>query len=86
MSMTDQELMEFKERFGHCEVPSTWTENPPLAKWVTVQRALQSVGKLDEERRRRLEPPQRVLASDIGRILHTGSGGAACGPSLELVE
>ncbi len=49
------QLTDFHGRFGHCEVPSTWAESPPLAKWVGVQRALQSTGKLAEERRRKLD-------------------------------
>ena len=33
-----RELREFKERHGHCNVPSTWSENQPLAYWVFKQR------------------------------------------------
>lgn len=32
------ELKEFKSRFGHCNVPQLWKENPPLASWVSIQR------------------------------------------------
>jgi len=33
-----KELREFKEVHGHCNVPSTWSENQPLAYWVFKQR------------------------------------------------
>lgn len=33
-----KELREFKEVHGHCNVPSTWPENQPLAYWVFKQR------------------------------------------------
>jgi len=33
-----QDLVEFKEEYGHCSVPSHWPRNPPLARWVKRQR------------------------------------------------
>jgi Helicase associated domain len=33
-----EELREFKEEFGHCNVPSSWSKNQPLAYWVFKQR------------------------------------------------
>eukprot|EP00934_Nitzschia_sp_Nitz4_P007519 Nitzschia sp. Nitz4//scaffold110_size71422//3123//4097//NITZ4_005862-RA/size71422-processed-gene-0.67-mRNA-1//-1//CDS//3329533053//7509//frame0 len=33
-----EELVQYKERFGHCCVPSQWVESPPLAQWVKRQR------------------------------------------------
>ena len=32
------ELVAYKERFGHCEVPAKWPENSTLGMWVSVQR------------------------------------------------
>ena len=32
------ELQRYKERFGHCNVPEGWPENPQLAGWVKSQR------------------------------------------------
>ena len=50
-----EELLAFKNRFGHCEVPSEWPENQPLGRWVSRQRGLgeggltaDQKGKLDE--------------------------------------
>jgi len=33
-----QDLVEFKEKYGHCFVPSHWPRNPPLAQWIKRQR------------------------------------------------
>ena len=33
-----RELQDFTKRFGHCEVPMKWPENPPLALWVRRQK------------------------------------------------
>ena len=50
------QLVEFKKRFGHCEVPSGWPENPRLVTWVYNQRRRRyrdnATGK---ERNRRLD-------------------------------
>lgn len=32
------ELLDFKQRQGHCRVPNIWKENQPLASWVGRQR------------------------------------------------
>jgi len=47
-------LKAFKERFGHCNVPAKWKENPKLGIWVSCQRSRQQ-GKLSQERIRKLE-------------------------------
>jgi superfamily II DNA or RNA helicase len=49
------ELQRYKERFGHCNVPSGWTENPELGDWVSTQRAFQSKGWLSGSRKTRLD-------------------------------
>jgi hypothetical protein len=50
------ELFEFRKRYGHCEVPYGWPEDPKLANWVANQRRRRykndAVGK---ERVKRLE-------------------------------
>ena len=33
-----QELVDFKESHGHCNVPELWDENPALGRWVALQR------------------------------------------------
>jgi len=42
-------LKVFKERFGHCNVISQWTEDRGLARWVSAQRVRRKKGLLDEE-------------------------------------
>ena len=32
------QLRDFGKKFGHCNVPSSWSENPSLAVWVKFQR------------------------------------------------
>jgi hypothetical protein len=34
-----QEMIEFKEEYGHCCVPVYWPQNPQLAQWVKRQRS-----------------------------------------------
>jgi len=33
-----EELRKFKEREGHCNVPSSYSDNPELGRWVSSQR------------------------------------------------
>jgi hypothetical protein len=49
------ELKRYKERFGHCNVPSNWKENPQLGMWVNNQRALQGRGQLSADRKTLLD-------------------------------
>ena len=49
------ELMQFKERFGHCNVPAHSDRHRALGTWVYNQRVLKRKGKLDGERQLRLE-------------------------------
>lgn len=47
-------LVAFKKRFGHPQVPLTWTENPKLAGWVGAQRGIHDAGKMRADRYERL--------------------------------
>ncbi|MFY0691510.1 MAG: helicase associated domain-containing protein [Paracoccaceae bacterium] len=49
------ELIRYKEAHGDCNVPRSWSENEPLANWVSTQRVAGKRGRLTDERRRRLE-------------------------------
>jgi Helicase associated domain len=49
------ELVQFKEEQGHCEVPITYQENPPLGRWVNKQRNSYLQGHLRPDRRKRLD-------------------------------
>jgi len=49
------ELVAFRDRFGHCNVAGTWKENPQLAKWVQHQRTRRRDKNLSADRTRRLD-------------------------------
>ena len=48
------ELKRYKDRFGDCNVPRGWVENPQLAKWAQHQRSFARQQMLSTERIRRL--------------------------------
>ena len=50
-----QELVAFKERWGHCHVPVLWEENQKLGSWVAWQRQRYREGRLEADRVTRLE-------------------------------
>lgn len=46
-----QELLEFRQEFGHCRVPESYRDvNQPLERWVRVQREHRNMGLLSQER------------------------------------
>src|SRR5438034_5425114 len=45
------ELAGFKEKHGHCNVPSEWAENPSLRNWVGTQRTGAEFLSVDRARR-----------------------------------
>ena len=49
------QLVAFKEKQGHCRVPTESSENPELGTWVGNQRKAFRKGKLSAERVARLE-------------------------------
>lgn len=50
-----RELVDYKERFGDCNLPQHWPENPALADWCGKQRKANNIGKVSAERIARLE-------------------------------
>jgi Helicase associated domain len=49
------ELKDYKRRFGDCNVPDRWPENPQLGMWVQNQRMFQKRGQLSPERKALLD-------------------------------
>src|SRR5262249_47320334 len=49
-----QQLVEFKSRNGHCNVPARYAKDPVLGRWVSKQRASRSSGALSADRTARL--------------------------------
>lgn len=43
-------LLKYKNKFGHCLVPITYSENPTLANWVNVQRTAYNKNQLSQSR------------------------------------
>jgi len=48
-----EELRKFKDRVGHCNVPSSYSDNPKLGRWVRRQRSQRS--KVLKERASKLD-------------------------------
>ena len=48
-------LSQFKEQFGHCNVPQRYVKNPKLATWVGTQRDDYKEKRITQERLSRLE-------------------------------
>lgn len=73
MAVWDQryaELVEFKERFGHCIVPQHWEENPKLGLWVMNQRVARKKGKLPPEKVDLLDKLGFVWIAKVTRNQH----------------
>lgn len=61
-----EELIEFRNTYGHCLVPNSFHENPTLAQWVKRQRYQY---KLKQEGKRSTVSDERVtVLEDIGFI------------------
>lgn len=48
-------LVKYRRKHGHCLVSRSWPDNPGLAEWVGVQRAMWRSGKLRRDLVRRLQ-------------------------------
>ncbi len=53
-----QQLVDYKTRTGHCDVPARWQENYLLGNWVSRQRQL--------KRSSMLNPEREIMLNDIG--------------------
>ena len=51
-----ENLLEFKRRFGHVNVPKGWKENTRLSEWVALQRA----------KKTKITPQRKKMLEDIG--------------------
>lgn len=49
------QLKQFKEQYGHCNVELVQTEKDSLLRWVKLQRNALAQGKLDEKRKEQLD-------------------------------
>jgi hypothetical protein len=79
-----RQLRDFKQRFGHCQVPALWTENIPLGSWVRHQRVLHKRGKLPAHKRRLLE--ELGFRWSVARRIYTASPRRAGSPAQHSVH
>jgi hypothetical protein len=49
------ELVAYQAKYGHCNVPAEWSENPRLASWVYHQRQRRKLSTLTQDRLERLD-------------------------------
>ncbi|KAL7467381.1 hypothetical protein ACHAXS_007623 [Conticribra weissflogii] len=68
-----EDLVQFKARFGHANVPWQWKENIPLAQWVNSQR--KKYKDLMDGKRNNLTEDQITKLNDIGFKWNTGGRG-----------
>jgi len=47
-------LVEYKNRYGNCDVPAKWSNATVLANWTGTQRSLRKAGRLAKDRIDRL--------------------------------
>jgi len=50
-----EELKQYQEEHGDCNVPYRWPENPQLANWVFRQREHKKAGKITADREAKLD-------------------------------
>lgn len=49
-----QELVKYRKKHGHCNVPHLYARNPSLGKWVAYQRRLYRDNRLSENKKEKL--------------------------------
>jgi hypothetical protein len=71
------ELETYQKRYGDCDVPSQWEQNPKLANWLQQQR--------QERRKGKLSVAREALLDALGfewsrRKTNRDSSGSSCRP------
>jgi len=59
-------LTEFKNKFGHCNVPSRYAENPPLGHWCSDLRGAYNQLQQGKKPRRKLSEDQSDRLEKLG--------------------
>jgi hypothetical protein len=57
-----RQLLDYKDRYGHCNGPTQWKENPQLGRWALYQRQMKRSGKIHPQ----LEEKLNALGFDWG--------------------
>jgi superfamily II DNA or RNA helicase len=68
------QLVQFKAKHEHCDVPRYWPENPALGGWLARQRWLKRTGKLDAEKQQMLDQLRGGWSIRKFRLAPTRSG------------
>jgi len=71
-----QELLDFRDRFGHCNVPIAWAENKQLGSWCSCQRnkfKKAKAGTMDTKLGKALTKEQIDLLDDAGFLWYPSS-------------
>lgn len=63
-----QELKEFKQRHGHCNVPSTYSENHSLSIWVQCQRRQYKLHRSGGGKRSHMSSDRIAKLDDLGFV------------------
>ncbi|CAB9496720.1 helicase [Seminavis robusta] len=71
--MRYRELLDFKERFGHVNIPINWPENVKLANWTSTQR--QEHKNMLKGKKSRLDDRRILMLNDIGFAWELQRGG-----------
>ena len=50
-----EQLKDYRQLYGHCNVPARWPENSKLGRWIDKQRHVKKQNKLDAKRILRLD-------------------------------
>ena len=66
------QLINFRKKYGHCLVSKNDKRNKDLGNWVATQRELDVRGKLDAEKREKLNKLDFIWKKDIQRELYAG--------------
>lgn len=61
-----QELLDYKKKYGHCNVPYLWTGNNPLSQWVKRQRHQYKLK--NENRHSNLSDERQKILDEVGFV------------------
>ncbi len=64
-NQTYQQLILYKQQFGHCNVPTEYDVNPVLGRWVRKQRQKYKSNQINSERIKKLEELGLVWDPDV---------------------
>lgn len=69
-------IVAFKEKYGHCNIPLKFPENPKLARFVNSSRVQRNKGLMSDDRITKLDAVGFVWSSDTRTIGDDGLSGA----------